>query len=214
MLDAYQEELRRILHVVIGLDDDRHGYSEPEVAEAEARLGVGLPPPLRSMYRYAGRHLLWRRSQHPLVEPSALEISDGALVFLEEEQAVVEYLLLSEDLGEEDPPVFQRPPDEPGERYREDRPLSQFLLESMCWQLIGIGEELNDDEGVVLEALYGQEMSHEAAKEEVAGMTRVGPGTDVSAWTDGAYYAEKAVAYVFVGDEETSVYSWRVTDEE
>jgi len=45
-------------------------------------------------------------------------------------------------------------------------------------------------------------------------MTRLAFGNDVGEWTDEAYYAEKAVAYVFTSGEKTSIYSWRVTDDE
>ena len=213
-MDNYNEQLRRILELTIGLRDDRFGYAEAEIDEAEQRLGVRLPQALRAMYRYVGRHPLWREAHHRLVEPAKLAIEEGRLVFLLEVQNVVQMLLLADDLGLGDPPVYQFQPADPEQLYKERSALALYLLESMCWELVCIGEDLEENaEG--LEMWFGETMPHADAQKEVAGMTRVALGDGDDAWTDGAYYKERAVACVFVGDDTTSIYSWNaIFDEE
>ncbi len=209
-MNEFDSQLRQILESVIGLRDNTYGYPKSELDEAEQRLGVQLPHALRSMYQHVGKHVLWRDAHHPLVVPLELTIEDEHLVFLDEQQNVVEYVLRSEDLGLDDPPVFQRQPEDSDELYPEPSNLSQFLLESLCWQLLSIGEDLEENaEG--LESYHGKLMSHAQAQQHVADMKRVALNNGNHQRSETAYFGERAVAFLFVGEEMTSVYSWNAS---
>lgn len=64
------------------------GYTEDIVAEAEVRLGLPLPAPLREFCRIAGKHPELAAAFNRFDEPSQLARSKNKIVFLEENQTV------------------------------------------------------------------------------------------------------------------------------
>jgi hypothetical protein len=86
------------------------GYTEAELAAAEARLGVRLPSALRTAYRLFGCRDDLTRTQDYLWEPSRLYLDDEdrVLVFRTENQNVTWWGVPVHSLHLEDPPVVFR----------------------------------------------------------------------------------------------------------
>lgn len=76
------------------------GENERLLCEAEQRLGCSIPPPLRALYEACGREESVMASHNRFLAPSALEESDGRLLFCEENQAVCVWGAVP---GEDDP---------------------------------------------------------------------------------------------------------------
>jgi hypothetical protein len=115
------------------------GYSEKEIAEAEARLGVRLPEALREWYGFAGKwygELQDHNRQYPL---ESLTLSEsGALAFHTENQGVCEWTIHSEDFGRDDPPVF----DDVNEVLYSPT-LTEFLLTALIFETSCVDTEDN-----------------------------------------------------------------------
>lgn len=104
------------------------GWPEAALAEAEARLGRGLPAALRAYYATMGRSPAVAYNE--LVPPGELEPADGYLVFMHENQGVVSWGIRIEDLDADDPEVFQRNNTPPAAWYSEEKTFLAFI-ESM-----------------------------------------------------------------------------------
>ncbi|MEU6678792.1 SMI1/KNR4 family protein [Streptomyces sp. NPDC046853] len=86
------------------------GWSEGELAAAEARLGLRLPQALREAYALCGRRRDLTGNHDVLLAPDELYV-DGAreaLVFRQENQGAASWGILLADLGADDPAVFIR----------------------------------------------------------------------------------------------------------
>jgi uncharacterized protein (TIGR02996 family) len=88
---------------------ERHGYSEEELTAAEARLGFRLPAALREWYSLAGKRKDVWSQQDRLVRPLELDLepNDDALIIRYENQACERWGIRRQDLGRDDPPIFQ-----------------------------------------------------------------------------------------------------------
>jgi hypothetical protein len=136
MAKARGEQFRGLLVGIIGRVSHGNGYPTPAVEVVEKRLGIRLPEPLREYYLSVGRHKI-NRAHNRLWPPDALEISQGRLVFMEENQCVAFWGVRSRTLAA-DPVVFQTTDLEDGDWVAESA-CSQFLPAMLCWQAIGGG---------------------------------------------------------------------------
>ncbi|MGW4030681.1 SMI1/KNR4 family protein [Streptomyces sp. NPDC004838] len=140
--------------------EDGDGYSEEELATAEARLGVRLPPALAEAYRLLGRRMDLTSNHDHLLKPSRLYIDDRkeALVFREENQGACVWGVLLSELEKEDPAVVVQADlaDETAEEWEGwlDR-VSLCFVEIVLAESVHVPEELCDfvdeieDEGTV-----------------------------------------------------------------
>lgn len=144
------------------------GYTETELATAEARIGVRVPSALRTAYRLFGCRDDLVRSQDHLMDPSNLRLDDehGVLVFRTENQNVTSWGVRLDTLHMEDPPVLFRVDDpgtgERGWRRFLDR-LSLGCVEMVLseWMLggeidLGDNRELDDSTVIALERGFGR----------------------------------------------------------
>lgn len=130
---TFSEEATDLVTSVFGPLSPAHRVSDKIIAAAEKRLGVTLPAALGDYYRLAGKHKLVSDGMNHLRKPSELELSDGALVFQDDNQGVFSSGVLVPDLGEEDPPARERNHGEREWRLAATR-LSRYLLVTFCWQ--------------------------------------------------------------------------------
>lgn len=79
--------------------------SPAQIAAIEHRLELALPQALREWYALAGRRADFIGNQDFLVPIDQLTIKDNVLVFCIENQAVVDWGIHLEDIGQDDPPV-------------------------------------------------------------------------------------------------------------
>jgi hypothetical protein len=130
---TFAEEATDLITSVFGPLTPAHGVSDKTMAAAEKRLGIKLPAPLADYYRLAGKHKQVSDGMNHLRKPSELELSDGALVFQDENQGVFSSAVMAAELGEEDPPAYERSDGEREWRLAAAR-LSRYLLVTFCWQ--------------------------------------------------------------------------------
>ncbi|UGQ12005.1 SMI1/KNR4 family protein [Yinghuangia sp. ASG 101] len=138
--------------------DSGDGWSEGDLAAAEARLGVRLPGVLREGYSLFGRRRDLTGNHDVLLGPAELSVDEAkeALVFRYENQGAASWGILLESLGEDDPAVFVRPDlaDKSDERWEGwlGR-LSLCLVEIVLSESLSADDEFCDflepDDGVV-----------------------------------------------------------------
>ena len=104
------------------------------VEATEARLGLRIPGPLRDYYLTVGRHKL-NRIHNRLTEPKELEVRQGRLVFMEENQSVV-YWGVRAKVKALDPIVFQTQ-DPDGDDWFAESSCSSFLLTMLSFHATG-----------------------------------------------------------------------------
>lgn len=136
MARGWAVRYRELLADIMGRAALSHGCSSGAVERAEARLGIRLPGPLRDYYLTAGGHKI-NQAHNRLWPPGALEISQGRLVFMEENQEVVFWGIRRRSEAA-DPVVYQTTDLEDGEWVAESA-CSQFLPAMLCWQAVGGG---------------------------------------------------------------------------
>lgn len=119
---------------------DADGIADEEV---DAALnGRSIPAAMRAYYRVAGNHWLNTNHNH-LRSLSELEAISDHLVFMDENQNVVQWGIPAVDVTSEDPVVFQgQYCDERYEWYAESRTFSRFMIAMWYWILTG--EEPSD----------------------------------------------------------------------
>lgn len=136
MANVWEETYRRLLGDIVGGAAPNHGYPLRAVESAEARLGFRLPGPLRDFYVSVGRHKI-NRVHNRLWPLDALEVSQRHLVFMEENQCVVFWGVLSRSKAA-DPVVFQTTALEDGD-WAAETACFQFLRAMLCWQAVSGG---------------------------------------------------------------------------
>ncbi|MGW1227763.1 SMI1/KNR4 family protein [Streptomyces sp. NPDC001515] len=90
--------------------DGSDGWTEADLAAAEARLGIPLPAALREAYALFGRRRDLTSNHDVLLDPAHLYIDEAreALVFRHENQGAASWGVLLEHLPADDPSVFIR----------------------------------------------------------------------------------------------------------
>lgn len=101
---------------------------EEDVRAAEARLGLRLPRLLRELYLRTGRRDDIHRCHNRLLRPEEIKTDDNALVFYEENQAVVLWAIERGAFGLGDPPVVGADNKTVRDWEGDQERLSTFLL--------------------------------------------------------------------------------------
>ena len=109
---------------------------EMELTIAEHRLDVRVPEALRQYTLLAGREAILNGAHNRLLSPRDWSVDDGHLVFLDENQSVVQWGVAV--TGADDPPVHQRAG---GEWFLEHDHCSEFLEVMLHWQAVMGGAE-------------------------------------------------------------------------
>jgi hypothetical protein len=118
----------------LGIDPtDEYGCTEDRLLDAETRLGVRLPRALRDYYRKAGEHSL-NVAHNRLIAPEKLEFVGGYLLFVEENQRVALWGIAANQLGLENPIVWQGENGSPIVWQSEELTVSEFLEIFVYWQ--------------------------------------------------------------------------------
>jgi hypothetical protein len=82
------------------------GYSEEEIAAAEASLGARFPEALREWYGFAGKWFLRIQVQDEQLLLSELKWENDSLIFHAENQWVFAWAIQKEDFDKDDPPIY------------------------------------------------------------------------------------------------------------
>ena len=111
----------------------RDAIPEARVRRAEKRLGFSLPSALRDYLRLAGE-AKENREHNRLLSPEALVVEDGYLVFMEENQSVVDWGIPLALARQADPVVWQCVNGDAPKWYSEKMCFSEFILRNLAWQ--------------------------------------------------------------------------------
>jgi hypothetical protein len=190
----FPEEAADLITSVFGPLSAAHRIPDRTIAAAEKRLGVTLPAALGDYYRLAGKHKLVSDGMNHLRKPSKLQLSDGVLVFMDENQDVFSAGVLAADLGKDDPPVSERNRGEREWRLAATR-LSRYLLVTFCWQACN-----------ALHASASAEISPDQFARMKKGMRWANFGVDPKADTVGLW-GERVAGVVFTDARELYVAS-------
>jgi hypothetical protein len=131
----------RFLEAVFGALGPEDAVSDAVLNEAEARLGVRLPPALRTLYAVTGSSKSIHCAYNELLPPGRIYFADDHLVFYEENQVVVVWGIPQSRLGDDDPPVEQGQPNSMRRDmfYPEFRSVSEFACAQGAWQAVNGG---------------------------------------------------------------------------
>ena len=132
--DSYRELVDRILGLLGKKRPRGSGVTEAAIRRREKELGVRLPESLRAYHLVAGRLTELNRMHNIVYELPELFVEEGHLFVMEENQAVVHWCLRLADLEQDDPEIWQRVNNDPYEWYSEEKPLSEFLIDTLKWE--------------------------------------------------------------------------------
>jgi hypothetical protein len=123
------------------------GLLEKEIKKAESRLGITLPPALRSFYLSVGGAADLCSIHNVIFQPKDLVFEDGYLMFMDENQSVVSWGIKKKDLKKPDPEVWQRN-NKFDQWYSEEKSFIELLTSMFDWyKEIGVWKFENNDEG-------------------------------------------------------------------
>ena len=114
----------------------------PHLTRTEKRLEIVLPTVVSNFYAAAGG-APELQAHNRLRHPDALEVEDGYLVFMEENQDVVDWGLRLPLILDSDPEVWQRVNDDEPAWYSEEMSFSEFIVRNFAFVY---GVELSDDD--------------------------------------------------------------------
>ena len=126
---VYDALLTRVLGRALSAAD---AIAPARLDTAERRLGFPLPASMRDLYLSAGAAPEFQ-AHNALRTPETLDVEDGFLLFMEENQNVVDWgIRVPIDL-ESDPEVWQRVNGDQPEYYSEDTPFSVFIIQNLAF---------------------------------------------------------------------------------
>ena len=115
--------------------DTGDGCPVEELVAVEERLAIKLPTALREWYQIAGRRKdVWSK-QDFLLLPEILEIHEGYVVFLVENQGVWRCAVRVEECEHEDPPVYISDLDDETLWNRQSLSVSMFAIELLAYNI-------------------------------------------------------------------------------
>ncbi|MBA4192089.1 MAG: hypothetical protein C0467_29270 [Planctomycetaceae bacterium] len=161
MAGRFADGYRSVLAAITGRASSAHGFPLRAVESAETRLGFTIPEALRDYYLSVGRHEL-NRVHNRLWPPDDLEVHDGRLVFLEENQCVL-FWGVGRRTTAADPVVSQTMDLDDGGWSAEVR-CSLFLPAMLCYYAASWMPHTG----------YTDEMPHAAARRLVRGWPSAG----------------------------------------
>ncbi|MBL4844796.1 MAG: hypothetical protein JKY65_04650 [Planctomycetes bacterium] len=130
-----EESVRDLCRKALGRDlRESEGVSKEEVDQAAAGLGCALESSLRAYYRCAGRADTLNSFHNEILVPQDWYLSEGHLVFMEENQGVVSWGLKVD--ADEEATVWQRN-NTSGAWHSEEKPLLVFLEDLFAWYAEG-----------------------------------------------------------------------------
>ncbi|MFZ6679148.1 hypothetical protein [Undibacterium sp. Tian12W] len=113
----------------------------PDAANRLHAIAHPLPLALTAHYLCAGNSPV-NTAYNELLQPEDLYAEQEHLIFMHENQGVVDWGICLQDLAQDDPIVWQRNNDD-GAWYAEDHHLSSFLM--ACWYWAEFGEDRPED---------------------------------------------------------------------
>jgi hypothetical protein len=140
----FKEHYSRIFELFGYPLSESASVAESKISATEKALGVTIPPALRDYYSAAGNEKRFNQAHNRLTPVQGLELNKKRLVFMIENQCVVEWGVSIGNPLNHDPPVWQSPvsfdEDEEGSQwFHENRRCSVFLAVMLHYQAVSGG---------------------------------------------------------------------------
>ena len=144
MADMFIEKFRSLVPKY--LDDawqEADGLSREELSAALADSGVEIPLVLEEFYRSLGNCEDFMEAYHYFFDPEELEVEDGYLLFLEDEEEKFVWGFKSSQTDVPDPIVYRRN-NSRGSWVSEEGTFSEFTLDMFTWVFEELSAELEN----------------------------------------------------------------------
>ncbi len=144
MAEMFLEKFRSL--VPLYLEDEwqvEDGLSESELDDALAEVGSPIPLVLREFYLALGGCEDLMEAYHYFFDPDELEIEDGYLLFLEDEEEKYVWGIRVDQLEVPDPIVYRRQ-NARGIWKSEEGTFSEYVLDMLSWVFDELSPELNN----------------------------------------------------------------------
>jgi hypothetical protein len=128
--EYFKKELETIIDRTITSND---GIPKQQLDKQLSEENIRIPDSLYQYYLTCGK-LAINKEHHNLFNPDEFEYIDDFLVFMEENQRTVIWGFLKNDLGNEDPIVYQGQENEKTTWYMEDMEFSKFIVDA--WKFL------------------------------------------------------------------------------
>ena len=123
--------------------NEADGLSAEELREGLAQSEVSIPFVLEEFYRALGNNEDFMEAYHYFLDPEELEIEDGYLLFLEDEEEKFVWGFKASQLDVPDPIVYRRS-NAKGKWTSEEGTFSEFTLDMFTWVFEELAAELED----------------------------------------------------------------------
>ena len=123
--------------------NEADGLSAEELREGLAQSEVPIPFVLEEFYRALGNNEDFMEAYHYFFDPEELEIEDGHLLFLEDEEEKFVWAFKASQLDVPDPIVYRRN-NAKGTWTSEEGTFSEFTLDMFAWVFDELAAELED----------------------------------------------------------------------
>ncbi|MCW4464091.1 hypothetical protein OK351_00980 [Glutamicibacter sp. MNS18] len=144
MADMFLEKFRSLVPKY--LDDawnEADGLSREELAEALEESRVQIPLVLEEFYRSLGNCDDFMEAYHYFFDPEELEVEDGYLLFLEDEEEKFVWGFKASQTDVPDPIVYRRN-NSRGSWTSEEGTFSEFTLDMFSWVFEELSAELEN----------------------------------------------------------------------
>lgn len=144
MADMFLEKFRSLVPKY--LEDqwnEADGLSAGELADGLAKAKVKIPFVLEEFYLALGNNDDFMEAYHYFFDPEELEIEDGYLLFLEDEEEKFVWGFKQSQLEVPDPIVYRRN-NAKGNWVSEEGTFSEFTLDMFAWVFEELAAELED----------------------------------------------------------------------
>lgn len=123
--------------------NEADGLSAEELREGLAQSEVPIPFVLEEFYRALGNNEDFMEAYHYFFDPEELEIEDGYLLFLEDEEEKFVWGFKASQLDVPDPIVYRRN-NAKAKWTSEEGTFSEFTLDMFAWVFEELAAELED----------------------------------------------------------------------
>ncbi|MGB9033584.1 hypothetical protein BLJ79_01370 [Arthrobacter sp. UCD-GKA] len=144
MAEMFLEKFRSL--VPLYLEDEwqvEDGLTESEIEDALSEVGSPIPLVLREFYLALGGCEDLMEAYHYFFDPDELEIEDGYLLFLEDEEEKYVWGIRVDQLEVPDPIVYRRQ-NARGIWKSEEGTFSEYVLDMFSWVFDELSPELNN----------------------------------------------------------------------
>ena len=127
--EIYRSFISKYLHRDWGTED---GINNNNILIHESKLGITFPTALRELYLTMGHTRQLLSVHNKVFPPEDVEVENGYVIFMEENQSVVTWGIRLDEIEENNPIIWQRNNTE-NLWYSEEKTLTELLKSMFEW---------------------------------------------------------------------------------